>query len=52
MYKTEQQRIQYLIEFKTASDTVLELDAVDDLELAEIDDDDTLSHDIGWFHKS
>ena len=49
MYKTEQQRIRYLIEFKTDSDTVLELEGLDNLEMAMIEDDDFLSQDIGQF---
>ena len=49
MYKTEQQRIRYLIEFTTDSDTVLELEGLDNLEMAMIEDDDFLSQDIGQF---
>ena len=47
VYKTEQQRIRYLIEFTTASDSILELEGVDSLEMGYREDDDLVSQEIG-----
>ena len=47
MYKTEQQRIKYLIEFTVAEDTILELEGIGGLETDLFEDVEYLNQEIG-----
>ena len=47
MYRTEQQRIKYLVEFTVSDDTIQELEGLDDLGMAVMEDFESVSQEIG-----